>query len=91
VLLTDTLHGPVNITAPQPVTNRQLATTLGRVLGRPTLLPVPARVVRMALGEMADEVLLAGARVQPQRLQETQYTFRHPELEGALRYLLGRA
>lgn len=91
VLFTDTLHGPVNITAPQPVTNRQFAATLGRVLGRPTLLPVPARVVRMALGEMADELLLSGAHVQPQRLQEAQYTFRHPELEGTLRFLLGKA
>jgi uncharacterized protein (TIGR01777 family) len=91
VLFTDTLHGPVNITAPQPVTNRQFAATLGRVLGRPTLLPVPARVVRMALGEMADELLLSGARVEPRRLQEAQYPFRHPELEGALRYLLGKA
>jgi len=91
LLFTDTLRGPVNVTAPQPVTNRQFAVTLGRVLGRPTLLPVPARVVRIALGEMANELLLSGARVEPQRLQEVHYSFRYPELEGALRYMLGRA
>jgi hypothetical protein len=89
-LFTDTLYGPVNITAPHPVTNREFTATLGRVLGRPTVLSVPASVVRLALGEMADELLLSSARVEPQKLQEAQYTFRHPELTGALRHMLGK-
>jgi hypothetical protein len=90
-LITETLHGPVNVTAPQPVTNREFTAALGRALGRPTWLPLPAGVVRLALGEMADELLLSSARVEPRRLQETQYPFRHPELAGALRHILGKA
>jgi NAD dependent epimerase/dehydratase family enzyme len=89
-LITDALHGPVNVTAPQPVTNREFTAALGRTLGRPTLLPLPAGVIRMALGEMADELLLSSARVEPRRLQESQYPFRHPELTGALRHMLGK-
>lgn len=89
-LITDTLQGPLNITAPHAQTNNEFTAALGRVLRRPTLLPLPARVARLALGEMADELLLASARVEPKRLQETQFPFRHPELEGALRYLLGK-
>jgi uncharacterized protein (TIGR01777 family) len=90
-LFTDTLYGPVNVTAPHPVTNREFTATLGRVLGRPTVLSVPASVVRLALGGMADELLLSSARVEPRRLQEAQYTFRHPELKGALQHILGKA
>jgi uncharacterized protein (TIGR01777 family) len=90
-LMTDGLAGPVNATAPQPVTNREFARTLGRVLGRPAVLRVPAVALRLAFGEMADTALLAGARVLPARLQESGYSFRYPELEGALRHLLGRS
>lgn len=89
-LITDTLRGPVNVTAPQPVTNREFTTALGRTLRRPMLLPLPAGVIRTALGEMADELLLSSARVEPRRLQETTYPFRHPELGGALRHMLGK-
>jgi uncharacterized protein (TIGR01777 family) len=89
-LVTTTLHGPVNAVAPQAVTNREFTKTLGRVLGRPTLLPMPAFAARLAFGEMADALLLASTRVEPARLQETGYTFRYPDLEGALRYLLGQ-
>ena len=89
-MMTDTLAGPVNATAPHPVTSRTFATTLGRVLGRPALLPVPATALRLAFGEMADVALLAGARVLPARLQESGYGFRYPDLEAALRFLLGR-
>ncbi|MEP6687493.1 MAG: TIGR01777 family oxidoreductase [Gemmatimonadales bacterium] len=89
-MMTDTLAGPVNATAPHPVTGRAFATTLGRVLQRPALLPVPATALRLAFGEMADVALLAGARVLPARLQESGYVFRYSELEGALRFLLGR-
>lgn len=85
---TESLEGPVNAVAPRPVTNREFAKTLGRVLGRPAVLPVPAFAVRLALGEMADELLLASARVEPDRLLLSGYEFRHPELEGALRHML---
>lgn len=88
---TESLEGPVNAVAPRPVTNREFAKTLARVLGRPAVLPAPAFAVRLLLGEMADELLLASARVEPDRLLLSGYAFRHPELEGALRDLLGGA
>jgi uncharacterized protein (TIGR01777 family) len=83
------LAGPVNVVAPVPVTNAEFTKTLGRVLGRPTVLPVPAVALRLALGEMADAVL-ASARVRPERLVATGYRFRFPELEDALRHVLRR-
>jgi uncharacterized protein (TIGR01777 family) len=89
VLITGSMQGPVNIVAPYPVTNQEFTKTLGHVLGRPTLVPVPAFAARLAFGEMADELLLASARVEPSRLLATGYTFRYPDLEGALRHLLG--
>ena len=82
------LAGPVNAVSPSPVTNAELTKTLGRVLGRPTLVPVPVFALRLALGEMAD-TLLASTRLRPERLLATGYAFRFPELEGALRHLLG--
>jgi uncharacterized protein (TIGR01777 family) len=90
-LITESIHGPFNITAPQPVTNSEFTTTLGHVLGRPTVLPLPATVARLAMGEMADELLLSSARVVPQKLQDSHHAFRHPDVEGALRHVLGRA
>jgi hypothetical protein len=89
-LVTPALAGPVNVAAPNPVMNAEFTSTLGRVLARPTLFPVPEFAARLAFGEMADALLLASARVVPERLQQTGYVFRHPELEGALRHLLGR-
>jgi len=89
-LMTDTLDGPVNVTAPTPVTNREFATTLGRVLDRPAAIPVPALALRLAFGEMAEAAVLSSARVLPARLQASGYTFRYPDLEGALRFVLGR-
>jgi uncharacterized protein (TIGR01777 family) len=89
-LVTAGLSGPVNVAAPKPVTNAEFTRTLGRVLARPTLFPVPVFAARLAFGEMADALLLASARIVPERLQQTGYGFRHPELEGALRHLLGR-
>lgn len=80
--------GPYNLTAPQPVTNRELSKTLARVLRRPCLLPVPKAMLHLAFGEMA-EILLASQRVMPQRLEEAGYTFRHPNVGGALEDLLG--
>ena len=84
------LRGPVNAVAPVPVTNRELTEALGRVLSRPTLFPVPAFALRLALGEMGDALLLASTRVAPRRLEETGYRFRFPELPAALRHLLGK-
>ncbi len=89
-LATRALRGAVNAVTPAPVTNREFTRILGAVLGRPTLLPVPAFAVRLALGEMADALLLSSARVEPARLLATGYRFRHPDLEAALRHLLAK-
>lgn len=85
------LSGPVNVTAPNPVTNREFTKALGRVLGRPTVFPLPAAVARLALGEMADEMLLASTRAVPKRLSASGYRFQHAELEAALRHALDRS
>ena len=85
------LAGPVNVVAPAPVTNAEFARALGRVLGRPAVAPLPALAVRLAFGEMGEELLLASQRVQPRRLGAAGFTFRHPALEGALRFELGRS
>lgn len=84
------LHGPVNLVAPKAVTNRVFTKTLGRVLRRPTLLPAPRVALRLALGELADEAVLASQRVEPMRLIEHGFAFRHGDLEAALRAMLGR-
>jgi uncharacterized protein (TIGR01777 family) len=84
------LAGPVNAVSPAPVTNAEFTKTLGRVLGRPTLVPAPAFALRLVFGEMADAALLASTRVRPERLLATGYRFRFPELEGALRHVLGK-
>ena len=89
-LFTPALQGPVNGTAPEPATNSEFTKTLARVLCRPALMPVPAGALRLLLGEMADELLLGGVRVLPQRLLEAGYRFRHTTLEHALRHVLGR-
>ena len=89
-LTKDGLRGPVNAVAPAPVTNREFTKTLGRVLSRPALFPLPAFAARLALGEMADELLLASQRAEPARLVASGYEFRFPDLEGALRHLLER-
>jgi uncharacterized protein (TIGR01777 family) len=91
VLLTSTLRGPVNAVTPHPVTNREFTKTLGRVLKRPTVFPLPSFMARVLFGEMADALLLASIRVDPARLGDTGYPFRYPELEGALRHVLGKA
>ena len=85
---TDALSGPVNVVAPDPPTNAEYTRVLGRVLGRPTFFAVPAPAARVVLGGMADNLLLASARVEPAQLQKTGYEYRYPELEGALRHLL---
>ena len=87
----DDLGGPLNAVAPAPVTNAEFTKVLGRVLGRPTIAAVPAFALRLALGEMADAMVLSSTRVRAERLTATGYRFRFPDLEGALRHLLGRA
>jgi uncharacterized protein len=84
------LEGPVNVAAPNPVTNAEFTRTLGRVLGRPTVFTVPATALRLAFGEMADSTLLASQRMSSKRLQEAGFRFRYPTLEEALRAELGR-
>ena len=87
-IVTDTLQGPANAVAPRAVTNQEFTKTLGRVLRRPTAIPLPAFAARLMFGEMADELLLASARVQPTKLLASGYQFRYPELENALGHVL---
>lgn len=89
-LMTGDLSGPVNAVSPHPVTNIEFTKTLGRVLRRPTVFPMPAFAARLALGEMADDLLLASARVFPRQLERTGYPFRQPLLETALRHVLAK-
>jgi len=83
----DRARGAYNLTAPHPVTNRELSKTLAGVLGRPCLFPVPRVMLHLAFGEMA-QILLASQRVIPRRLQEAGFDFRHPTVTGALEDLL---
>jgi uncharacterized protein len=89
-LMNDQVRGPMNVVSPNPLRNRDFTKVLGKVLRRPTLMPMPAFMARLALGEMADELLLTSMKVVPQKLVDTGYTFRHPTLEGALRHVLGK-
>lgn len=91
LLLSPDLAGPVNAVSPRPVTSAVFTRTLGRVLCRPALAPVPAFALRLALGEMAEATLLASTRVEPRRLLASGYRFRFPDLQGALRHVLGEA
>ena len=79
------VSGPINLTAPFPVTNAEFARTLGRVLGRPAWLRTPAFALRLVLGEMADALVLGGQRVLPDAAQKQGFVFRYPTLEPALR------
>jgi uncharacterized protein (TIGR01777 family) len=88
-LTATSLHGPVNAVAPGAVTNREFTKTLGRVLRRPTIIPMPAFLARLILGEMADDLLLASTHVVPKRLLDAGFSFQYPELEPALRHVLG--
>lgn len=82
------LRGPVNAVTARPVSNSEFTRTLGRVLHRPAMLPMPAFAARLAFGEMADALLLSSSRVEPQRLLASRYPYQDPELEPALRHLL---
>jgi len=89
-LCAESLQGPVNVVSPNPVTNAEFARLLARVLSRPAFIPVPAFAARLLFGELADALLLASQRVTPARLSESGYRFRFPDLEAALRHVLGR-
>jgi len=90
VLNTDTLRGAVNLVSPNPVTNAEFTSALGTTLSRTAILPAPAFALRLALGEMADEVLLASQRVQPAQLLAGGYEFSFRELGAALANILNK-
>ncbi len=89
-MATPQLTGPVNFVSPTPMSNREFAKTLGQVLGRPALFPAPAVALRLAVGEMADALLLASSRVIPDKLAASGYGFRFASLRDVLRYSLGK-
>jgi uncharacterized protein len=89
ILQNESVRGPVNAVAPQPVTNEEFTRTLGRVLSRPTFMAMPAFAARLAFGEMADEMMLSSTRVAPKVLNDAGFKFQFPELEGAVRAMLG--
>jgi uncharacterized protein (TIGR01777 family) len=89
-LFSEGMRGAANLTAPAPVRNAEFAATLGRVLGRPAVLPVPAFALELLYGEMARATLLAGQRVMPAALASAGFQFEKPTLEGALRRVLNR-
>ena len=84
------INGPLNVTAPAPATNRELAEALGRALRRPALAPAPAFALRLLLGEMADAVILGGQRVLPAKATRAGFQFQYPDLESALQQLYRR-
>ncbi|MBI1953480.1 MAG: TIGR01777 family protein [Candidatus Omnitrophica bacterium] len=88
-IVIEQIQGPVNIVSPNPVTNREFTKTLGRVLWRPALFPLPAFAARLAFGEMADALLLASQRAVSARLKSTGYPFIYPRLDWTLRHVLG--
>jgi uncharacterized protein (TIGR01777 family) len=88
LLQRDDIHGPVNVVAPTPITNVEFTKILGKMISRPTLLPVPALALRIMLGELAEGLLLTSTRVTPARLQAAGYSFMYPRLEDALAVLI---
>ena len=90
VLMNDGVRGPVNATSPEPVTNAEFTKVLGRVLNRPAFIPAPRFALELALGEMTGPLLLASARVNPEKLLDSGFVFSYPTLESALRHVLGR-
>ena len=88
VMAHDDIEGPVNLTAPNPVTNEEFSKTLAKALARPALFRVPALALRVLFGEMARLLLISGQRVIPKKLEQAGYQFRFPELKGALAALL---
>jgi len=90
-VLTNTgIEGPVNVVSPNPVTNMHFTKSLGRILSRPTPLPIPASVIKLGLGQMGREILLSSTRVMPEVLMKSGYCFRNSELDMALQHMLGK-
>ena len=87
---TDSIEGPLNATAPYPVSQREFAQTLGKVLGCPAFLPTPAFALRFMMGEMAQALLLEGQRVLPRKLMQAGFRFRFPTLSEALGEILSQ-
>lgn len=83
------IDGPINCTAPQPVTNREFAKTLGKVLKRPAVAPMPAAMVKLLFGQMGDELMVQGQSVIPQKLQQKGFQFKYSQLESALVEIIG--
>ncbi len=90
VLMKQTLRGPVNLVSPNPISNLEMVRTLSHVLNRTAFVSIPARLIRLLFGEMGEEILLSSTRVTPEKLLDTGYRFRYPELKGALLHLLGK-
>ncbi len=90
VVYDDAISGPVNLVAPHPVTNAEFTKTMGKVLNRPTVLGVPSFALKLLLGEMAGPLLLESTRVEPAKLLASRFEFKYPDLEPALRSVLGR-
>jgi uncharacterized protein (TIGR01777 family) len=84
------VRGPLNLTAPAPVTNREMASALGRALRRPSFMPAPAFALRLALGEMADAMILNGQRVLPRVAQQSGFVFKYETVDGALAEIFDR-
>jgi NAD dependent epimerase/dehydratase family enzyme len=82
------VSGPLNLTAPNPVTNAELAQAMGRAMHRPSFVPAPAFAVRMLVGEMADAAILNGQCVIPTKALSLGYQFAHPTIDDALRQML---
>ena len=89
-LIESGVEGPFNLAAPNPTTNREFAQVFGRVVKRPAIFPAPAFGLRLVLGELADALILNSQRALPQRLEQLGFKFKFPELEGALRDVLGK-
>lgn len=89
-IMSSNLEGPINTAAPNPMTNAEFTKVLGKVLGRPTLFPLPAAAARLMMGEMADELLLASQRLKPAKLEDNGFQFQFPDLEQSLRHLLNK-
>ena len=84
----ENVHGPLNATSPNSSSNKEFTQALGKVLGRPTIVPLPAFAAKLVLGEMAEALLLSSCDVKPSKLQSTGYEFRYEDLEATLRALL---
>mmetsp|Transcript_726 Transcript_726/g.859 ORF Transcript_726/g.859 Transcript_726/m.859 type:complete len:143 (+) Transcript_726:3-431(+) len=84
IIENESLNGPVNLIAPTPVTNAEFTATLGKVLSRPTFIPLPAFVVKLVFGEMGEEMLLGGIKAAPKKLLDSNFKFNHESIQLAL-------